>query len=318
MKFDKKIEDLLAKGKISAEEAGLLKRSLQENVARAQEIKFHTQFSYKYMAVAVIGNVILGLCWLFLTSDPVAPQVVAEAAHSGTIQSVSDILNQSGRVGEMNKSLSSLISIILISLPILGSLIWFALSYNGLVTKEEDVLASWAQVESNYQRRADLIPNLVSTVTSYAAHENATLTDVARLRTQAEKIQQGNTKVKEMSQGAATRLNDDQYMSSLAKAQQDLGGDVRNIMVAVEAYPSLRASEQYMELQAQLEGTENRINVARMTFNEKVGEFNSSIRKMPASLVAGAGHFERKAYFKSDDGASDGVKADFSQGKAAE
>lgn len=318
MKFDKKINDLLAKGKISADEAGLLKRSLQENIVRAQEIKFHTQFSYKYMAVAVIGNVILGALWLILTSDPATSHAVAETAASGTIQNVSDILNQSGKVGEMNKSLSSVISIILISLPVLGSLAWFAFSYNGLVNKEEDVLASWAQVESNYQRRADLIPNLVNTVKAYTEHESETLTDVARLRSQLDNVAQENAKVKEISKDAAAHLEDENYMTSLAQAQQNLSGHVRGLMLTLEAYPNLKASDQYMELQAQLEGTENRINVARMAFNEKVGEFNSAIRRMPSSLIAGMGNFQRKAYFKSDEGADKATQVNFEQSQAAE
>lgn len=304
MKFDKKINELLAKGKISNEEAALLKKSLQDNVARAKEIHFHSQFSYKYMAVAVAGNVLLGIAWMMLTNDPAISQTVSDAASSQTIQNVSEILNQSGKVGEMNKSLSSLVSIALISLPLIGSLIWFALCYNGLVNKEEDVLASWAQVESNYQRRADLIPNLVSSVRTYIEHENQTMTDVAKLRSQADKVAQENAQVQEIGKDAVSHLNDEAYMTSLAQAQQNLGGQVRGLMLAVEAYPNLRSSDQFMQLQAQLEGTENRINVARMAFNEAVGQFNSSIRKMPGSLIAGLGNFQRKAYFKADEGAA--------------
>lgn len=310
MKFDKKINELMAKGKISDEEAALLKKSLQDNVARAKEIQFHSQFSYKYMAVAVAGNVLLGLCWMILTNDPAVSQTVADTS-SQTIQNVSEILNQSGKVGEMNKSLSTLVSIALISLPLIGSLIWFALCYNGLVNKEENVLASWAQVESNYQRRADLIPNLVSSVRTYIEHENQTMTDVTRLRSQADTVVQENAKVQEIGKDAITHLNDDAYMASLAKAQQNLGGQVRNLMLAVESYPTLRSSDQFIQLQAQLEGTENRINVARMAFNEAVGQFNSSIRKMPGSLIAGLGNFQRKAYFKADEDAAHAPKLSF-------
>jgi len=313
VKFDKKIDDLLTKGKISPDEAVLLKRSLHENLVKAQEIKFHSQFSYKYMVVGIVSNVILGACWMYLTKDPTAAQTIADVAPSNTIQNVSEILNQSGKVGEMNKSFSTLISIVLISLPVLGTLVWFALSHNGLVSKEEDVLASWAQVESNYQRRADLIPNLVSTVKAFTEHENETQTDVARMRAQLAAVTQENAKVAEMSKDAVTHLNDDAYMETLARAQQSLGGQVKGLMLTVEAYPALRASDQYLELQAQLEGTENRINVARMAFNEKVGEFNASIRKMPASLVAGIGNFQRKAYFKSDEGAHKATQVDFSK-----
>ncbi|QQG37395.1 MAG: LemA family protein [Micavibrio aeruginosavorus] len=211
----------------------------------------------------------------------------------------------------MNKSLSSVISIALISLPLIGSLIWFALCYNGLVNKEEDVLASWAQVESNYQRRADLIPNLVSSVKTYIEHENQTMTDIARLRSQADTVTQENAKAQEIGKDAVAHLNDEAYMTSLAKAQQNLGGQVRNLMLAVESYPALRSSDQFMQLQAQLEGTENRINVARMAFNEAVGTFNSSIRRMPGSLIAGMGNFQRKAYFKADEEAAAAPRVSF-------
>jgi len=311
VKFDKKINELLSKGKISSDEAAILKHSLQENLARTKEIQFHSPVSYKYMAIAIVSTIMLGLCWMILTNDLAISQTVADSGPAQTIQNVSDILNQSGKVGEMNKSLSSVISVALISLPLIGSLVWFALCYNGLVNKEEDVLASWAQVESNYQRRADLIPNLVSSVNTYIKHEDQTMTDIARLRSQADIVTHENAKVQEIGKDAVARLDDDAYMASLAKAQQNLGGQVHNLMMAVESYPVLRSSDQFVQLQAQMEGTENRINVARMAFNEAVGEFNSSIRRMPGSLIAGMGNFQRKAYFKADEGAATAPKLSF-------
>ena len=176
-------------------------------------------------------------------------------------------------------------------------------------------MSSWAQVESNYQRRADLIPNLVKTVKAFAEHEGDTLGDIAKLRSQMDGVEEENTKIKTMAEGAALHLDDDAYMANLAQAQQKLTGRVKGLMVAVEAYPNLRSSDQFLELQAELEGTENRINVARMTFNEKVGEFNASIRRMPGSLVAGFGDFQRKAYFKADEGAAKVVPVDFDSNK---
>jgi LemA protein len=315
VKFDKKIEDLLSKGKISVEEAHVLKRSLRENVERAKEIRFHSQFSYKYMAVAVLGNVVLGTVWMILNAEPEAVRATAVAT-GGTIQNVSEIMNQTGKVGEMNKSLSTLISIVLISLPVLGSLFWFTISYNGLVNQEEDVLSSWAQVESNYQRRTDLIPNLVDTVRAYAEHENQTQTDVARLRAEAFALKAEAERVSELSKDAVTQLDNEKYMQQLAQDQQSLGGRIRGVMLTVEGYPALRASDQFLQLQAQLEGTENRINVARMAFNEKVGTFNAAIRRMPASLIAGMGNFQRKAYFKAEEGSDKAVKADFGRAPA--
>jgi LemA protein len=315
VKFDKKIEDLLAKGKISVEEAHVLKRSLRENIERAKEIRFHSQFSYKYMAVAVLANVALGAVWMILNAEPEAVRATATAA-SGAAQNVSEMMNQTGKVGEMNKSLTTLISIVLISLPVLGSLLWFTFSYNGLVDQEEDVLSSWAQVESNYQRRADLIPNLVDTVRAYAEHEKDVQTDVAALRAQAAALKTEAERVRELSKDAATQLDNEKYMQQLAQDQQKLGGQIRGIMLAVEGYPVLRASDQFLELQAQLEGTENRINVARMAFNEKVGTFNAAIRRMPASLIAGMGNFQRKAYFKADEGSDKAVKTGLSAAPA--
>ena len=316
MKFDRKIEDLLAKGKISVEEAHVLKRSLRENVARAKEISFHSQFSYKYMAVAVLANVALGAVWMILNAEPEAVRATAAAA-GGAAQNVAEMMNQTGKVGEMNKSLSTLISIVLISLPVLGSLLWFALAHNSLVDSEEDVLAAWAQVESNYQRRADLVPNLVDTVRAYAEHEKDVQTGIAALRAQAAALKTEAERVRALSKDSATQLDNEKYMRQLAEDQQKLGGQIRGVMLAVEGYPSLRASDQFMELQAQLEGTENRINVARMAFNEKVGTFNAAIRRMPASLIAGMGNFQRTAYFKADEGSDKVVKTGFGEKSAS-
>lgn len=308
MRFDSKIEQMLTQGKISPEQASALKSSLSGSTAAAPAM--HAPLPANTLIVALAAVAVTALIMFAPGGD---------SADIQTIQDVSETLNQSGKVGEMNKSMSSLISVMLIGLPVIGSLIWFALSYNGLVSKEENVLSSWAQVESNYQRRADLIPNLVNTVKAFTEHEQETLTDIARLRSQIDTVQQENAKVKEISQGAVGHLNDEAYMASLAQAQQGLSGQIKGLMLTVESYPALRSSDQYMELQAQLEGTENRINVARMAFNEAVNQFNASIRKMPGSLIAGMGDFQRKAYFKADAGSQDAPTVSFDTNqKAAE
>jgi LemA protein len=308
VRFDSKIEQMLAQGKVTPEQAAALKSSLSGSHSPAPSM--HAPLPAKTLIAAMAGVTLIAIIMLASGGDSTDIQ---------TIQDVSETLNQSGKVGEMNKSLSSVISVMLIGLPVIGSLIWFALSYNGLVSKEETVLSSWAQVESNYQRRADLIPNLVNTVKAFTEHEQETLTDIARLRSQIDTVQQENAKVKEISQGAAAHLNDEAYMASLAQAQQGLSGQLKGLMMTVESYPTLRSSDQYMELQAQLEGTENRINVARMAFNEAVNQFNASIRKMPGSLIAGMGDFQRKAYFKADAGSQDAPTVSFDTNqKAAE
>lgn len=285
-----------ANGKLTQEQAATLKASLGlTGSVPTTSPRYHGEIPVKPLLVGAALLFFFALFWSLSGGDTPEEQL---------IQNVSETLNQSGKVGEMNKSFSSLISGILIGLPVLGSLLWFTFGYNALVAKEEDVLSSWAQVESNYQRRADLVPNLVKTVKSFTEHEGETLTDITRLRSQMETVQKETLKLKEMSSSAAHHLEDETYMASLAKAQQELGGNIKGLMLLAESYPNLRSSDQYLELQAQLEGTENRINVARMAFNEKVGEYNASIRKLPGSLIAGAGDFQRKAYFKADEAAN--------------
>ena len=300
MKFDNKIESMLANGKLTAEQAVLLKTSLKAGLPnRDAPSHFHT--------AVPLGGIVLAVAFVTFVAVIMALNQ-GDATHVQTIQNVSETLNQPGKVGEMNKTVTSILSVALISLPVL---IWFSWSYNSLVSKEEDILSAWAQVETNYQRRADLIPNLVKTVKGFMDHESSTLTEIAKMRAQLEKVEQENTKVQAMAEGAVAHLNDENYMTSLAQAQQGLGGQMKGLMATVEAYPTLRSSDQFLELQAQIEGTENRIGTARMAFNEEVGEFNAAIRKLPGSLVAGLGGFQRKAYFKADDGTNKATQVDF-------
>jgi LemA protein len=312
VKFDEKINVMLANGKISAEQAETLKRSLMgAGSSVAENLNQHRSISsgilFGVSMAAVIGLVLYA----------------SVGGHSGAdlpqeIQNVAETFNQLGKVGEMNKSSSTIMGTILLGLPVLISLVWFALGYNNLVSKEEDILVAWSQVESNYQRRTDLVPNLIHVVQTFTEHEGKTLTDIAKLRSRVEQIDAEKNKVKEISSGSVAKLEDETYMENLAKAQSGLGEQLKGLMVSVEAYPVLRSSDQYMALQAELEGTENRINVARMAFNEKVGEFNSAIRKLPGNLMASAGNFQRKAYFKSDEGSNKGIKANLSAPKTAE
>ncbi len=163
--------------------------------------------------------------------------------------------------------------------------------YNGLVSREEGVNAQWSNVENVYQRRADLIPNLVSTVKGYAAHEKQTLTDVVEARSKATSVNINPEKLSEAS------------LMKFQKAQDALGSALSRLMVVVERYPDLKANQNFMELQAQLEGTENRIAVERRKFNLSAQSYNTDIRKFPKNIFASSFGFKKKAYFKAETGA---------------
>ncbi|MEZ5691743.1 MAG: LemA family protein [Rickettsiales bacterium] len=315
MKFEEKINVMLANGKLSQEQSDALKRSLSGSKGEILDDNQHKSLS----AILIWGVVIAFIIGVFMFSSIswVENADTVRKVEIQEIQNVAESFNQAGKVGEMNKGTSNIIGILLLGLPLVVSFLWFTFGYNNLVASEEEVIVAWSQVESNYQRRADLIPNLVNTVKKFTEHEGNTLGDIAKLRSKAEALNSEQQEVKQVSEGAAAKLGDEVYMADLAKAQSGLSGQLRSLIATVEAYPQLRSSEQYIMLQAELEGTENRINIARMAFNEKVGEFNSSIRKLPGSMIAGIGNFTRKAYFKADEGTNKAVKVDFEE-KSAE
>lgn len=173
--------------------------------------------------------------------------------------------------------------------------------YNVLQQMEEQVFKSWADVESSLQRRADLIPNLVATVKGYAAHERETLEAVIEARSKATGVQL-----------SAKDLSDPQAMQQMADAQGGLSSALSRLMVVVERYPDLKANQNFLDLQNQLEGTENRINVARQRFNQSVEAFNSKIRSLPYSLTNKLIlHLDRKAYFKAEAGAAQAPAVNF-------
>lgn len=168
--------------------------------------------------------------------------------------------------------------------------LWGAGAYNGMVSMDENVQNKWANVETQYQRRADLIPNLVNTVKGYAAHEKTTLEDVVKARSEATSVKIDPTNI--------TPEQMKQYQTAQGSVSSALG---RLLMVA-ENYPELKANENFLELQSQLEGTENRINVARKDFNDAAKEYNVSIRRFPKSIIAGMFGFEKKTYFEAEAG----------------
>ncbi|NOQ41671.1 MAG: LemA family protein [Desulfuromusa sp.] len=173
--------------------------------------------------------------------------------------------------------------------------------YNTIQQNEEAVFSAWADVEATYQRRADLIPNLVETVKAYASHEKETLTEITNARAKV-----GQTNI------SADQLGDPAAMQQFQQAQGELSGALSRLLVVVENYPDLKASENFRDLQHQLEGTENRINVARQRFNAAVRIFNTSIRTFPNNLTNNfLINLERKEAFKADAGAATAPKVTF-------
>lgn len=188
----------------------------------------------------------------------------------------------------------------IIILCIVGVIILWGVSvYNQLVNKEESVETKWANVESAYQRRADLIPNLVATVKGYAEHEEGTLTAVIEARAKATAMN--------ISADNLTEEN----IQAFQAAQDQLSSAVSRLLVSVEQYPDLKANENFLELQSQLESTENRINIARQNFNEIVKDFNQSVRRFPGNIIASMFGFEKKAYFKAAAGSEVAPKVQF-------
>lgn len=188
----------------------------------------------------------------------------------------------------MKKSLIVLLVVVLIIVILFGS---FRSTYNKMVTMNESVSAQWSQVENVYQRRSDLIPNLVNTVKGYATHERETLEGVIEARAKATQVTVDPSKLDAAS------------IKNFQDAQGGLTSALSRLMVVMEQYPNLKANENFIELQAQLEGTENRIAVERGRFNEAAQNFNIYIRKFPQNLFSGMFGFEKKAYFEAEKGA---------------
>ncbi len=189
----------------------------------------------------------------------------------------------------------------IIILVLLAILVIYGISVNnGFVTAEESVESAWAQVENQYQRRADLIPNLVNTVQSAADFEQETLQSVIEARSRATSITL-----------QANDLNDPAKIQQFQAAQEQLSGALSRLLVSVERYPELKANANFRDLQAQLEGTENRIATERKRFNDTARQYNTEIRKFPGSLIASISGFDRKAYFEANEGAEQPPIVDF-------
>ena len=170
--------------------------------------------------------------------------------------------------------------------------IFFYATYNGFVNREEGLKSAWSNVETQYQRRADLIPNLVNTVKGYAAHETQTLNDVTEARARATSI---NLSADDLTP---------ERLAQFQRAQAEVRSALGRLIAVSESYPDLKANQNFLELQAQLEGTENRIAVARKDFNAAAQQYNVSVRRFPANLVARMFGFGQKPYFESAEGAA--------------
>ena len=188
---------------------------------------------------------------------------------------------------------------IIAGVVILALVLWGVSGYNSLVGMDEEVNGRWANVETQYQRRSDLLPNLVSTVKGYAAHEKSTLEAVMTARSQA-------TQVKIDPSNCTP-----QQLAAYQKAQGDVTTALGKLLAISENYPQLKANENFLELQSQLEGTENRINVARKDFNDAAKKFNMSIRRFPKSIIASMCGFEKRSYFEAEAGADKAPKVEF-------
>ena len=176
---------------------------------------------------------------------------------------------------------------------------WAISGYNSLVSMDENVSNQWANVETQYQRRADLIPNLVNTVKGYAAHEKETLEGVIAARSQATQIKVDPTDLTP------------EKLAEYQKAQGQLATALGKLLAITENYPDLKANQNSLELQAQLEGTENRINVARKNFNDAAKTYNTAIRRFPKNILAGMFGFDKRAYFEAAEGAEQAPQVQF-------
>jgi len=203
---------------------------------------------------------------------------------------------------KMKKATKTLLIVIgVIAVLIIGGCNFYSGTYNSMVSMEEGVKSSWSQVENQYQRRLDLIPNLVETVKGYASHESSVFEEVATARASAGGVMQMSDDL----------LDDPEAFARFQQAQTSLGGALTRLLSVTENYPELKANEQFLALQDQLEGTENRISTERKRFNDSVLSYNTYIRMFPKNLIANMSGFRQKEYFKAQAGAESAPKVQF-------
>jgi LemA protein len=197
------------------------------------------------------------------------------------------------------KNRTWIIVLVVLAVVVLGTIRWGIRTYNNFVSLEEGIEGQWANVENVYQRRADLIPNLVNTVKGYADFEQQTLTQVIEARASATSVTIDPTNLTP------------EALASFQQAQDGLSSALSRLLVTIERYPDLKANQNFLDLQAQLESTENRIAVERRKFNEVTRGFNTSIRKFPASIIANMKDFEQKGYFQAVAGSETAPVVEF-------
>ncbi|MBO8466162.1 MAG: LemA family protein [Bacteroidetes bacterium] len=193
----------------------------------------------------------------------------------------------------------TLITVTVIAVIVLALFFWVKNSYNGLVKADEQVKSAWSQVENVYQRRADLIPNLVATVKGYADHESETLESVVEARSKATRISIDPENL------------DPDRIAEFQEAQGELSQALGRLIMLQENYPDLKANQNFRDLQAQLEGTENRISTERMKFNETARSYNTMVRSFPKNIIASMFGFDTKGYFEASEGAETAPKVEF-------
>lgn len=278
-------------GLINAKQAECLLESLGKKSAEETgrgASRFRPGWPIAIAAVLLAAGALL----LGGTPDPTAAQDVAAT------------LNQPGSIAEMSRSTTNIAAIgLLLVIPFLI----LAFTYNRMIDREEAVFSAWSDVESTYQRRSDLIPRLVESVSKFLKHEEQAIETVASARSTAlrsaiDELLARHADSARALGGVASGPADEAALAELSARDAGLRAALGGVSAVAEDYPELRASDQFLELQSQLEGTENRINVARQRFNTAAEEFNASIRRLPGSLLAGIGNFQRKAYFKADAG----------------
>lgn len=286
-------------GILSERQAALLRDSFS-GVPRGDAQQSETQGRKRWIG-HILGGLVLAIVAVVLVL------AIGTGGGGEQIQDVARTLNQPGEFGQMSKSLSGVLAAaILLIVPLL---LWIWL-HNSLVAREERVFEAWAQTESNFQRRADLVPVLVDTVSRYLRHESETLTGVTEARADSladmakaiEHLAEAEKAARELlhERGQAV-IEEEPALRQLYDTQGRISRGMTALLAVAEDYPELRSSDQFLELLAQLEGTENRINVARMRFNETVRDYNRAIRQLPGALVARVGSFKRKAYFQSEE-----------------
>ncbi len=193
----------------------------------------------------------------------------------------------------------TLTTVTVIAVIVLALFFWVKNSYNGLVKADEQVKSAWSQVENVYQRRADLIPNLVATVKGYADHESETLESVVEARSKATRISIDPENL------------DPDRIAEFQEAQGELSQALGRLIMLQENYPDLKANQNFRDLQAQLEGTENRISTERMKFNETARSYNTMVRSFPKNIIASMFGFDTKGYFEASEGAETAPKVEF-------